>query len=220
MKKIFRRILLIILILVIPVTMHTVRNFMIIKDLQNASKDFSSFTSLSVKTSTTRTNGEKFNVETYLKEDKFVRILERITDSTTTKISEYYEGDSIITFIDTIDKKIVRTSPNNGLMPTESLFTFETGNAYETFITCLCTKIRTDEYNGKECYVMSNFMNSMMLTNQEKNELYFEKDTGLDVKHVTSDSILEKEYQFNNVKDSMFTKPNINLYTPEQVLQQ
>lgn len=220
MKKLFKTITLIILILAILITMHTLRNFMIIENLKKASKDLSNFTSLSVKTSTTRTNGEKFNVETYLKDGKFVRILERITDSTTTKISEYYEGDSIITFIDTVDKKIVRTSSNNGLIPTETLFTFETGNAYETFITCLCTKIRTDEYNGKKCYVMSNFINSMMLSNQEKDELYFEKDTGLDVKHITNDSILEKEYEFNNVKNIMFTKPNINLYTPEQVLQQ
>ena len=46
----------------------------------------------------------------------------------------------------------------------------------------------------------------------EKSEMYIDKDTGLIVKRITSAETVEKEYEFNNVDDSVFVEPDISKY--------
>ena len=46
----------------------------------------------------------------------------------------------------------------------------------------------------------------------EKNEIYVDKDTGLVIFKNTDGELTEKEYEFNNVEDSIFIEPNIGEY--------
>lgn len=217
-KKILKIFLFVILILVLLLIVHTIRNFVILKELQNKSQAYSEVTNFSVASVETRNDNEKFIINYYQKDDKFVRKMERIIDSNSVLVSEYYDNKTLTTFIDTKESKIFRTSEHNNLIPKQQFIAFETENAYQTLVMCLSAKIKSDKYNGKDCYVISEFNNPMVLTNTAESGLYFEKDTGLNVKIVTNDSVVEREFQFNNVDDSIFVKPDISQYTPEELL--
>ena len=53
----------------------------------------------------------------------------------------------------------------------------------------------------------------MQLMAVGKNEYYINKQTGLLVKSVINDIIAQREYEFDNIDDSIFIEPDINQYT-------
>ena len=52
----------------------------------------------------------------------------------------------------------------------------------------------------------------MFLNDENKNEVYLEKDTGLVVKAVFGDEVIDRNYEFDNVDDEVFVEPNIGEY--------
>ena len=78
--------------------------------------------------------------------------------------------------------------------------------------SCINAKIKSVDYNGKECYIVKEFMSSISLTS-EGAETYIDKETGLFVKSTEADIVNEREYEFNTVDDSVFTEPDISQYT-------
>ena len=53
----------------------------------------------------------------------------------------------------------------------------------------------------------------MSLPSDYNAKTYIEKDTGLFVKEIQKESSNEKEYEFDNVDDSIFVEPDISQYT-------
>ena len=47
----------------------------------------------------------------------------------------------------------------------------------------------------------------------DKQTVYIDKDTGLSVKNEIDKIVTEREYEFNNVEDSIFVEPDISQYT-------
>ena len=78
------------------------------------------------------------------------------------------------------------------------------------------SKVKKVDYNGKECYSINNFLSPYYMYGTENNEVYIEKETGLLLKQTTDDITTEKEYEFNNVEDSIFIEPDISQYTLQE----
>ena len=73
-------------------------------------------------------------------------------------------------------------------------------------------QIKSVTYNEKPCYEIHNFPSQHLLLGLGKNIVYIEKDTGLVIKNDADDSISAREYEFNNVEDSIFIEPDISQY--------
>ena len=50
------------------------------------------------------------------------------------------------------------------------------------------------------------------MNDENKNEVYLEKDTGLVVKATFGDEAIDRNYEFDNVDDEVFVEPNIGEY--------
>ena len=67
---------------------------------------------------------------------------------------------------------------------------------------------------NKDCYKINNYLSqSYGVDYNTKVTFIFEKDTGLLIKTIEAERTTEREYEFNNVDDSIFTEPDISQYT-------
>lgn len=96
---------------------------------------------------------------------------------------------------------------------------------WQTFVYSAMSRIKSVKYNDKDCYSINSKMSLesaydvdkkqeiiCMIINDTSREIYIDKDTGLLVKRITSVETVEKEYEFNNVDDSVFVEPDISQY--------
>ena len=210
-KKVLKIIGIIIAILIIIVLIHTIKNYIIITDLQDKISQYSNSSNYYIKSVATEGNGTIVTMEYYKKDNKQVVFLERNLNGEISKISMYNNGERTDTFWDNTDNKtaeldsvmIMSVNIYNGL---------ETDNKWQTFLGCITSSIKSVNYNGKECYNIKGFMSSTSLTS-EATETYIKKDTGLFVKSTSDNTLTEKEYKFDNVEDSIFIEPDISEYT-------
>lgn len=72
--------------------------------------------------------------------------------------------------------------------------------------------IRSEKYKDKECYTIDNLLSPYFLVGN-KSQYTIEKDSGLLLKDISDGVTYEREYEFNNVEDSIFEEPDINQYT-------
>lgn len=209
-KKVLKIILVIIVILIIIFLIHTIRNYIIITNLQNRVSEYANSTNYYIK-SISNDNNKIITMEYYEKENNKVVVLQRNINGEITKISMYNDGEGTDTFIETKDSKIVQLNSISTI--SVNIYNhLETDNNWQTLLGSIFSKIKTVNYNGKECYNISTFMTSTSL-NSNKAETIIEKDTGLFVKSIEDEIITYREYEFNNIQDSVFIKPSINDYT-------
>lgn len=213
-KKIVITILLIILILIIIFLGFTIRKMIIIKDLnQKISKYVDSDNHYERIINNSSEN--KTVTEYYCKGENAVLFLNTTIKSTgeTRKLTNYYKGEKTNTYIETGKDKVALLD-SNGLPSKIMIINFDYGNnIWNLFQIALATSIKSEEYNGKECYLFNSRM---------ADDCYIEKETGLILKakygtEVTengneSDIIVEYYYEFDNVDDSIFVEPDISQY--------
>lgn len=214
-KKILKIIGIILLILVVLLLIHTIRNFIIIKDLQNKIAQYVNSENHYIKNITSENNGIVVKVDYYQKDNKQVVFLERDNNGEKTKISMYNNGERIDTFTETSDTKKVKLN-SLSTISVQIVNVLQTDNDWQTFLYSIIAKVRKVELNGKECYRIDNFFSPYYLFGIEKNEAYLEKDTGLLVKQVMDETTTQKEYDFNNVDDSIFVEPDISQYSLQE----
>lgn len=209
-KKILKTILLIVLAILLLLVIHTTRNFMIITNLQNNIKQYSSSTNYHLKT-TNKGTQSTMTVDYYTKDGKQVVFQERKTNTGIAKISMYNNGEKIVSYYDTATDKIAKlNTPSAISVNITSYFEGFTDNTISKIWMSMLLKIKKAEYNNKTCYIVSPLFDKM--TNIE----YIEKDTGLCVKSILFDETAEKEYEFNNVTDEIFIEPDISEYTLQE----
>ena len=205
MKKFLKIMLLIILIIFIIIIIHTLRNLIIINNLKNRIKPYSESTNYSVHSVNISNNtNSKMDIMTYKKNEKFVRIYKRISNEVVATVSEYYDGKTTTRYTDSSSGKVVSTNENTMMPNITSSFELE-----NTLLLSFLYKIRSTEYNGKDCYVVNYFIG-------ETDSIYIEKDTGLCIKSISSDMVNEMEYKFDNVDDSIFIEPDASKYLTEE----
>ena len=200
-KKILKIIGIIVLILVILVLIHTIRNFIIISKLQNNISKYKGSTNYNVKSITTEENGTIAILNYYKKDNNQVLFLERKQNEETTKVSMYGYGERIDTFIDDKDSKTVRLNAGS-VIAVNIINQVESDNLWQTIFMSLIANIRKAKVNNKDCYAISN----LLVTN------ILDKETGLSIKTEIHFRTVEREYEFDNVDDSIFIEPDINQY--------
>lgn len=213
-KKIIKNVLKIVLILItiflVLLIVHTIRNYVIITELQDKIAEYNNSINYHIKSFATEKNGTIVKMDYYKKDNKQVVFMERERDSELTKISMYDNGERTDTFTETKESKIAQL--NNGkIMPLVISNYLENASKWQTFLGCVSARIKSVEYNEKECYVVKNFM-SLTSLSYENTEVYIDKETGLLVKTIESGIENERQYEFNMVEDSIFAEPDISQY--------
>ena len=179
-KKILKIIGIILLIVIAIFLIHTIRNYVIISDLQNKISKYANSTNYRTKSVTTENDGSVVTMEYYKKDNKEVVFLERMANNEVTKISMYSNGERTDVFTETKDSKVAQL--NSGTIMSLGIYNhLENDSKWQTILGCISAKIKSVDYNGKECYIVKEFMSSNSLIS-EGVETYIDKETGLFVK--------------------------------------
>lgn len=210
-KKILKIIGIIVGILIILLLVHTIRNYIIITDLQDKFSQYSDSSNYYIKSIATEDNGTIITMEYYKNDNKQAVFLERNINGETSKISMYDDGEKTDTFWDNKENKIVQLDSET-MIEINIYNRLETDNNWQTFLGSIFASVKSTNYNGKECYIIKGFLSSNLL-NFESAEIYVEKDTGLFVKAIEGSTTTEREYEFDNVEDTVFSEPDISQYT-------
>lgn len=210
-RKVLKIISIVALIALAIVVIHTIRNFIIITNLQSKISEYSNSTNYCTKSVANENNGIIITMKYYKKDNKQAVFLERNLNGEITKMSMYNNGERTDLFIETTDSKIAQL--NSGTIMSVDIYNqLETENSWQTFLGSIFSSVKSTKYNGKDCYAISNFMSSNSLS-YDKQTVYIDKDTGLFVKNEIDKIVTEREYEFNNVEDSIFVEPDISQYT-------
>ena len=211
-KKVLKIIGIILLIILILVVIHTIRNTIIISGLQNKVKQYSNSNNYHIKATTQVSENTTMIINQYQKEEKQLLILERIVNDEKVKISYYNTGSRIDMFTETKDEKIAELGKVNEILGLNSITPLQTDNLWQTILYGLPTRITTVKVNDYECYSIDDFLSPYNLLGKNKTEYDIEKETGLVRKIILDDQISMREYDFENVDDSIFVEPDISQY--------
>lgn len=203
----------IILIIIVLILVHTIRNTIIIIDLQNKVKKYSNSNNYHIKATTHINENTTMIINQYQKNEKQLLILERIVNDEKVKISYYNTGKQIDMFTETKDEKIAKLGKVNEILGMNSITPLQTDNLWQTILYSLPTKIKNVKVNDNECYSINDFLSPYNLLGKNKNEYDIEKETGLVRQIVLDEQITTREYDFENVDDSVFVEPDISQYT-------
>lgn len=210
-SKILKIILLIVLIVALLFLANSFRKFLIIKELQNNFSNYSASTNYHIKSTSLEEDGTIVTMDYYKKDGKQVVISEKNSDDEIVKLLMYDNGDTVNVYYDTPEGK--KVSLDSDSMVHASIYNYlESESDWQTFFASMFTKIESTTYRDNECYIVTGFMSSMYLDSSVKQEIYIEKDTGLFVKSIMEDTVTQREYEFGNVEDVVFTEPAIEEY--------
>ena len=211
-KKVLKIIGIVMAILIILLLIHTIKNYIIITDLQSKISNYQDSKNYHIKSVANSNNGTtNIKMDYYRKDNKQVIFIERNANGESVKLSMYDNGERVDTFTDTQDTKTAKL--NSGELITVNIYNYlETDNKWQTLLGCITAKIKSTNLNGKECYIVKGFLSSTSLTS-EGAETYINKETGLFLKTTETEIITERDYEFYNVEDSIFTEPDISQYT-------
>ena len=212
-KKGLKIIGIIILIIVVLILVHTIRNTIIISDLQNKVEKYSNSNNYHIKAITHISENTTMIINQYQKNEKQLLILERIVNDEKVKISYYNTGSRIDMFTETKDEKIAELGKVNEILGVSSMTPLQTDNLWQTILYSLPTRIKTVKVNDYECYSINDFLSPYNLLGKNKTEYDIEKETGLVRKIVLDEQITTREYEFENVDDSVFEEPDLSQYT-------
>ena len=211
-KKVLKIIGIVMAILIILLLIHTIKNYIIITDLQSKISNYQDSKNYHIKSVANSNDGTtNIKMDYYRKDNKQVIFIERNANGESVKLSMYDNGERVDTFTDTQDTKTAKL--NSGELMTVNIYNYlETDNKWQTLLGCITAKIKSTNLNGKECYIVKDFLSSTSLTS-EGAETYIDKETGLFLKTTEAEIITERDYEFHNVEDSIFTEPDISQYT-------
>lgn len=209
-KKILKIIVLIIVIIIALILIHTIRNFIIITNLQNKLTQYND-KNFYRKTISNEGDGRTLKTEYYKKDNRQVLFIEASNNGTiTSKISMYNNGERTDVFTETSESKIVQLDTGE-MTPISVTNQLENDTKWQTFLGSFFAKVKSKKCNEKDCYEISNYMSSYSLEGENQKN-YIDKDTGIIVKTKLNDMETEMEYKFDVVNDEIFIEPDISQY--------
>lgn len=211
-KKILKIIGIILLILIILLLVHTIRNFIIVSKLQKNISKYANSTNYHVKIVSNESNGIMMTTNYYKKDNKETSITERNINGEISKISLYVDNGKKDLFIENTENKIAKLDTEALTMTIQIYNSLESDSTWHTILSSMHAHIKSE----KNYYIVSNYPSFITLMPMGKNEYYIDKDTGLLIKSVTNDIVAEREFEFNNVDDSIFIEPDISQFTIQE----
>lgn len=214
----------IVIIIIVLFLIHTMRNLIIISKLHSKTAEYTESTNFHVKMIVQDLNGNA-EINYYKKDNRIVHKFERNMNGKISKLLVYDNGSRIDIFTETEDEKIAKLDSNTTLGASGVYSSLKTDNMWQAFVYSAMSRIKSVKYNDKDCYSITSKMSLesaydvdkkeeiiCMIINDTSTEIYIDKDTGLNVKRATNEETVEKEYEFNNVDDSVFVEPDISQY--------
>ena len=206
--------LVILLILILAIIIHYVKNQMIFGKIYNTAKDYVSIENYEVKREITGTDINNTTDAKYL--NGLYKVTFTQSDNSKLTIVTMQNKEAMLTEKDGVktikflDKDKVSL---NGIIGLEN-HTFTSNEWYNNFCSKICTKTE----DGKEYYVISGFNSNIMPTVGSHAEVYINKETGLIEKIVETGKdgnevqTTTYKYEFNNVKTTDLGIPDIASY--------
>ena len=216
-KKIIKKILIILLIIIsialVLFSAHTIRNYIIVKNVEKNISKYLGSTNYHMTATQLDNNYKDLKIITnyYRKDNKELAIIERHMGDDLTTMSMYYDGEKTNMYWVTKDEKLASLNVQKSIYV--NLYNMlENDTKWQTIVACALSTIKSTNINGKDCYKISNYMSTSSMVGQDKNEIYLDKDTGLCMKSIMDRQIYERKYEFDNVSDDIFVEPDINEY--------
>lgn len=214
-KKIFKIIGILLLIIIAIFLIHTIRNYTIITKMQNKIAQYSNSTNYHIKSTSTSKEGTTVIMEYYKKDNKQRVTMERNLNGEMLKVSMYDNGERTDVFTENSEGKNCDINSSTSIMQINLYNFLENDNKWQTFFSSAISSIKTTKYNDKECYSIKGYLSTTSLTGKN-GEVIIDKETGLFLKSTETDDTIEREYEFNNVDDSVFAEPDISQYKIKQ----
>ena len=162
-KKVLKILGIIVVILIILLLIYTIRNYVIIRNLQNKFSQYSNSSNYYIKSVSTEKDGTIVTTEYYQKDNKQALFLGKNLNGELSKISMYNNGERTDIFWENEENKTAQL--DSGTTISMDIYNYlETDNNWQTFLGSFTSRIKSTNYNGKDCYLIKGFMSSTALT--------------------------------------------------------
>lgn len=203
--KLWKKILLVLLAILLLFSIYVIRNFIIISNIVNLSREYVTKTNYIANLYSIQ--GDSVNIsKSYNKDGKYLSLIQtKVNDiNDTRKLTVYKSDNEGLAIIQTGDKKIAIL--NNNVIGGIQVVTF--GNIADADMNILqkllfsaIIRINTDECNNKECYYMEM---------ADGWKLWIDKENGTIIREINGGFVTERKYEFDVVKDENIVKPDIS----------
>lgn len=196
--KLWKKLLLVILALLVVFAIFTLRKYIIITNLINTSKDYISKTNFMVDTYGL-TNDSVVLTKSYCKDGNLFSTTETLGHNIIEerKITAYSKGDEKIVIIQSGDNKVLLSNGNVAPINVNTISEFD--DIKLRIPLAFTSKITKQNCNGKECYLIE-------LSKDYK--IWVEKETGIIIREMDIEYITNRTYTFDVVKDENIIKPD------------
>lgn len=204
-RKTWKKILLVLLAIFIIFCIHVIRNFIIISNLEEASKEYANKTNYIVDIYSIQSNSVNI-LKAYNKGDIYLCNLETKSNDIKDirKLTVYKSNNETLALIQSGDEKIALL--NKSIAGEIKVVTFESVsdmNLLQKLLFSTLAKISTEECNKKETFLVAMPHGWKMWLN---------KENGTIIREINSGFITERRYEFDIVKDEDIVKPDISDY--------
>jgi len=200
--KLWKKILLVVLALLIVFAIFILRKYIIINNLISASKNYIGKTNFRVDTYSL-TNDTVTLTKILNKEDNFLSTHKTYSNniSEIRNLTVYNKDNEKIGIIESGEDKIALLNGNIAIGTTGINTISEFDDIKFKIPLAFTSKITIEECNGKECYLIE-------LSKDYK--IWVEKETGIIVREMDIEYITNRNYTFDVVKDEDIIKPDIS----------
>ena len=198
--KLWKNLLLVVLTLLVVFAILTLRKYIIITNLINASKGYVAKTNFMVD-SYSLSNDTASLTRTYYKDGNLYSEAQTFSHNILDerKIIAYNKDDEKIVIIQAGEDKVLLA--NGNISPVYVNTISEYDDIKFKIPLALTSKLKTEECNNKECY-------SIELSKDYK--IWVEKETGIIIRVMDFTYITNRYYSFDIVKDEDIVKPDIS----------
>lgn len=203
----------------------TVRKIIILSAIDSKISEYENTNNIYSKIVSYKGTNEFQLAETYIKDNISKTVLEtKKEDGTSSKMIQItYRDRRKLYFDNGIAKEMIIYNEDNTVELNNIIINY--AKAYtllEKIANSITSNIKTEEVNGKKCYVISVLCNSNVAYEKGTEEMiiYIEKDTSLPVKKVQiinedgnkNEYTTTYEYEFNSVTNQDLEEPDSNQY--------
>ena len=212
-KKILKIIGIILLVVIIIFLIHCFRNFIIILGLQDRVAEYIDDDNHHLHMISKQNEQVSLTIDYYKKDNREVTFMERNFNGEITKLSFYKNGERIDMFTENSTTKVAKIN-TNALIPGTIINVLQADNNWQTFLYSIIAKIRSGNYNNKDCYIIGNYLSPNNLYSYNNETKYIiEKETGLLLEETLNNIVTKRIYEFGNVDNSIFIEPDISQFT-------
>ena len=196
--KLWKKILLALLALIVVFAIITLRKYIIITNLINASKDYVGKTNFIAEIYLMSNNSVVLN-KIYHKDENIFMTAQTFSHNILNerKTTAYTKDNEIIVIIQSGEDKVALLNGNIAPVYVSTISEFD--DIKFKIPLAFTSKITTEECNNKECY---------LIEISKDYKIWVEKDTGIILREININNIKNRNYTFDVVQDEDFIKPD------------